>query len=139
MTKGKENESYRVYINPDYNIINMAIRKVELVKAYELKEYAYKLLRIFNEEFNICSKKYGLDIETIPKISAAIVNDGSISFEWIFSDFRIGFFLGPSKDESSWFLVTNANLGNIGASGYIKENQITIISQWLIEFAVKQQ
>lgn len=61
-------------------------------------------------------RQFNFNIENLPKIYAFNLEDGSLLIEWIFDDLRIGFNIEPIKTESSWYLVTNKNLGEINAS-----------------------
>jgi len=78
----------------------------------------------------------GYELSYLPALSAFKVDDGSVLIEWIFDDFRIGFSIEPNVDESSWYLVSNEKLGDIGASGYISRNNINNLVLWLINFVI---
>lgn len=62
------------------------------------------------------------------------VEDGSALLEWIFEDYRIGFGIEPDREESSWYLVTKENLGNINAYGSLSGIDNRNIVTWLINF-----
>ncbi len=56
--------------------------------------------------------------DQIPKLHSVNVDDGSILFEWISKDFRIGFNIEPDPDESSWNLNTGGSLTDVDISAF---------------------
>jgi len=72
--------------------------------------------------------------DMIPQLRHSIAADGSVLFEWIFSDYRIGFNIEPNPQESSWYLVTNRKLGEISASGFISHINLRVLIQFLFSF-----
>lgn len=71
-----------------------------------------------------------------PDLHAFIDDEGIVSIEWIFSQFRIGFVIDTIITDSSWYLVSNGELGDTNASGYLFENDINKHVQWLISFVI---
>jgi len=71
-----------------------------------------------------------------PKLHAFIDDEDLVSIEWIFSHFRIGFVIDTTITDSSWYLVSNGELGDTNASGYLLENGINKRVQWLISFII---
>ena len=66
---------------------------------------------------------------------AFIEEDGSLLIEWTFEQFRIGFNFDNENSDSSWYLVSLENIGNINAYGSLSDvNEKTIL--WLINFAI---
>ena len=56
-------------------------------------------------------------------------DDGSLGFEWIHKDFRIGFNIELDPSESGWHIVTSRKLGGIMVSGSIDwEHEIFSVS-----------
>lgn len=79
---------------------------------------------------------FRFDLGYLPQLRAFNVDDGSVLIEWIFNDFRIGFSIECDLHESSWYLVSNPNLGEITASGYISKIEIKNLILWLFNFVV---
>lgn len=77
---------------------------------------------------------FGFDLDYLPSLHAFNVEDESILVEWIFNDFRIGFTIEPNPRDSGWYLVSNRNLGEISASGYITGLDIKNVILWLLNF-----
>lgn len=61
------------------------------------------------------------DIINIPPLLAHIGEDGAVTVEWIFPDFRVGFNIEPNPDDSGWHLVSNKKLNELNASGQLKD------------------
>jgi hypothetical protein len=74
-------------------------------------------------------------LERFPPLWASNVDDGSVLIEWIFSDFRIAFSIEPDAKESSWYLVSNENLGGVRALGYTSDVDMRMLILWLFGFA----
>ena len=72
----------------------------------------------------------------LPQMQSHYVEDGSLLFEWILPNFRIGFNVEPDPSESGWFLVTNESLGSISASGYLSGISPIYLMMWLLSFVV---
>ena len=75
-------------------------------------------------------------ITCIPYLHAATPEDGSVLFEWISKDYRIGFHIEPNPQESSWSLVTKESLGEIIAYGSITDIDLRKLVSWLLYFII---
>ena len=104
------------------SLITPAWGAVRQVEDEQVADEARRILSIIAETVLI-SQKRGVDLEHLPHLHAFDVQDGSILIEWIFDDFRVGFSIEPIPSESSWYLVSNAKLGDIGESGYISQDE----------------
>jgi hypothetical protein len=94
---------------------------------------ARRLLSVIQEAITIF-QKFHFDLGHVPQLRPSITDDGAILFEWIFGDFRIGFSIEPNIQESGWFLITNRNLGEISACGFISGIDLNALIPWLINF-----
>jgi hypothetical protein len=117
------------------NIVYNALSGIDSTKPKSMINTAINIL------FNIQSivdvyREVELCLEHIPPIRSFNLEDGSISLEWVFNDFRIGFSIEENGDDSSWYIITNSNLGNVSASGYLSKIDINTIILWLINFIV---
>ena len=109
-----------------------AIRQAE---NREVARVARRLLYTIQQVL-LLLEQLGLDLHQFPPLHALNVDDGSILIEWIFADFRIGFSVEPEPEESGWYLVSNGNLGRIGASGYTSNVNVKALVLWLVSFAL---
>lgn len=100
-----------------------------------VKEQATKLLSAIQEILSLI-QEIQPDLSHIPPLRSFVVDDGSILFEWIFNDYRIGFGIEPDPDESSWYLVTNQKLGSISAAGYMSADDLPRLVTWLLGFVI---
>lgn len=92
-----------------------------------------KLLSILHESLTEL-QRLRFNLSSIPPLHAVSVGDGSVLLEWIFKDYRVGFSLEPQPEESSWFLITNQNLGEISAAGYLARVNLKSLILWLLGF-----
>lgn len=62
----------------------------------------------------------------------------SMSLEWIFDGYRIGFHIEDNENESSWTMVSTETHGDISASGNLPCNgsELTNIVHWLTFFVL---
>ena len=86
------------------------------------KEILFQIQNILNEFHQL-----HFNIGYIPKLHAFLPDDDSILIEWVLDDFRLGFTIEPSLDESGWYLVTNEDLGSINAYGYLRDTNLKTI------------
>ena len=103
------------------------------VNNQKVADEARRILWIITET-SLTFQSQGVDLGHLPQFHAFAVQDGSILIEWIFDDFRVGFSIEPIPTESSWYLVSNAKLGDIGESGNISQDEVEIqnlISEFL--------
>jgi len=81
-------------------------------------------------------KQVGLDVARLPPLRGFNVDDGSILFEWISDNYRIGFSIEPDPKDSGWYLVSNENLGDVSASGHTSAIHSEKLVMWLLFFAL---
>ena len=103
------------------NLITPAWNAVGQVEDQKVADEARNILLIIEKTILIAQSK-GIDLGHLPQLHAFDVQDGSILIEWIFDDFRIGFSIEPIPDESSWYLVSNAKLGDISVARNISQD-----------------
>lgn len=103
-----------------HKLIIPAWRTVGQVEDEKIADEASRILWIITD---LIFQRREEDLEPLPQLHAFDVQDGSILIEWIFDNFRVGFSIEPILSESSWYLVSNAKLGDIGVSGYISQDE----------------
>lgn len=77
-----------------------------------------------------------VDIPTMPSLRPHTVDDGSLLFEWVLPNFRIGFNVERNPSESGWFMASSQALGDIGASGFIANGDLLKLVFWLLTYLV---
>lgn len=103
------------------NLITPAWNAVRQVEDQKVADEARSILLMVEKTILIVQSR-GIALEHLPKLYAFDVQDGSILIEWIFDDFRIGFSIEPIPTESSWYLVSNAKLGDISIAKNISQD-----------------
>lgn len=119
----------------DHNLIRPAWKIMRQTEKQEIGDEARRVLELIQETI-ATFQHLGFDLGYLPQLQAFKVDDGSILIEWIFDDFRLGFSIEPEVQESSWYLVSSKNLGEISASGYIPRTDIKNLILWLTNFVV---
>lgn len=97
----------------------------EFVRKLDNKQKAEKAKHILCEIHKTLYLNNGFDgeFEQVPPLHAFKVEDGSVLFEWILDDFRIGFSVEPNLDDSSWYLVSREKFGDTSTSGSLDNNE----------------
>jgi len=122
--------------NPlEYSLIRPAWNAIRQTRNQTNAEVARKILLVIQETI-IDFQHLKFDLGYLPQLHAFNVDDGSVLIEWIFDDFRIGFSIESEPKESSWYLVSNTNSGEMAASGYISRVDIKTLALWLINFVI---
>lgn len=117
------------------DILSQASNIISRITNDEIREMVIELLLVFQEYLN----EYRLSqsaLGHLPPLTIRIVEDGSILIEWIFKDFRIGFSIEPDIAQSSWYLVSNANLEEVSESGILNFKEIEKIIKGIISFVI---
>jgi len=118
-----------------YSLMRPAWSVIRETRNQANADEARKVLLVIQETI-IDFQLLQFDLGYLPQLHAFNVDDGAILIEWIFDDFRIGFSIESEPKESSWYLVSNANSGEIAASGYISRIDIKTLALWLINFVL---
>jgi hypothetical protein len=71
----------------------------------------------------------GADLTGLPMLGAFVLDDDSLQFEWAYRDCRLGFGIESDANQSSWYLITTAEAGEVKATGLI---QCPDSRQWLL-------
>jgi hypothetical protein len=72
----------------------------------------------------------------LPPLKIRCIDDESVLIEWIFKDFRIGFSIELVVSESSWYLVSNDNLGEVSAGGDLNLPDVDSLLSKLLSFVL---
>jgi hypothetical protein len=116
-------------------LVKPAREAVRCTPDPEVAERASGILSAIQETL-VSLHQLGLDLSHLPLLHAFNVEDGSVLIEWIFASYRIGWSVEPDPRESSWYLVSNKDLGEISASGYLSSIDARRLILWLINFAL---
>jgi len=78
------------------------------------------------------------DLSDLPALSpGSIEDDGAIVIEMITSKFRIGFGIEADEDESSWYIISQKDAGEIRASGKLDDSvEGKRLTTWLMIYAL---
>jgi hypothetical protein len=117
------------------NIILPVFRELRKTENESIKSQTDRLLQIIEGILNNLSKSK-FDISIFPPLRPFFFDDGSFLFEFIFSDFRIGFSIEDNSSMSGWYLVTKENLGNINAQGYFENANVEKLILWLLSYVL---
>jgi len=132
-TIGGELLTHYFQIPDDGSLIKRAWDITRKTENPDVVREARKLLSIIKDMMAIFPQM-GLDLIYLPRVNAFNLDDGSVLIEWKFNDFRIGFGVELNIEESGWYLVSNKNLGEISASGYITIKDVRGLVLWLFNF-----
>ncbi len=128
------NINYLTIFN-DQELFKRAVRILGEIDDQEVKKESRELIAQIIDIIHRL-RNQGRDFSNLPSFNVEKEEDGSILFEWIFANFRIGFTTEKKHEESGWYLVSNENMGNINAFGnFIRNSKETIIA-WLLIFAL---
>lgn len=122
-------------LRSDSGLFDEAWAVVNKLGNIQIAQVVKKLLRTLDEHM-LAFRGLQFDIGSIPPLHAFAADDGSVLLEWAFRDYRVGFSIEPQIEESSWFLVTNKNLGEITASGNINGLDLNNLTLWLLNFVL---
>jgi hypothetical protein len=114
-------------------LFNNAWRVVQQINDEEVARNAQNILTMI-EEMVVSFQQSRFDLSNLPPLHAFRADDGSVLLEWIFVDYRVGFSIEPNPVESGWYLVSNRNLGEISASGYLTGVDTKNLITWLLSF-----
>jgi|GEM_PF-5363355 len=101
------------------------IRKLKAIipqiKNKTVVEQIEKLLLVIDTKINDRP-----DLRNTPALIPHIEENGAVSIDWIFPDFRIGFNLEVNPADSGWHLLANEKLNELTMSGQLKNMDDTI-------------
>lgn len=134
-TIGRELYRHFLPLLHESSLLREAWITINQTTHYEIATEARKLLSVFQEIFSMF-RDFDIDLGHLPPLHAFNTDDESLLIEWIFRDFRVGFTLEVKQEESGWYLVSNKNLGEISASGYISNIDVKKLVLWLFNFVL---
>ncbi len=117
------------------NLLAHVVEVVSNATNTEVAKSSSRVLLIIQDALRRFEQR-GIDLSNLPQLHAAILDDGAVSIEWIFSDFRIGFTIETNGNDSGWFLVSTDKHGEINAFGYLSVENITSLIEWLLAFVL---
>ncbi len=110
----------------------------QFIRNIEATEHSEQSKELFSALQDIVSKSIDINIEVrdFPKFHSYYIGEDSIIYEWIFDNYRVGFSIEIDEDESSWFVVTDKDLGDIRATGLLTHRDIQTLLHELIHFVL---
>lgn len=108
---------------------------LELEAGEELATTVRSLVSVLVEAFEA---HYGIasELPPIPPLYVYRVENGSIMMEWISDHFRAGIGVGPTVQESSWYLVSDESLDGFNGSGLLNPDNIRSTVFGLVSFVL---
>lgn len=119
----------------DFNIFREVNLDVSKIPNDKVRSTTSQFLNTFQRIFKHNRKR----IETsgyLPPLKIRWIDDESVLIEWIFKDFRIGFSIELVVSESSWYLVSNDNLGEVSAGGDLNLPDVDWLLSKLLSFVL---
>ena len=121
---------------PQTDFSHILDKSIAFAEGIEQEELASQALRLLYNLKSLVSRVSWDRIETsdVPELLPFAIEDGSLIFEWIHPNFRIGFNIEPDFSQSGWHLISNRELGNIVAFGYLDLRDLSKLNLWLLNF-----
>lgn len=120
VTLGIEGQPDAFKLRRESNPVKQAREVIPQIENADVAKQLDSLLLIINAIVNVIDQKR-MDLNCIPPLHAYVEDDGAVSVEWIFPDFRIGFNIEPNPDDSGWHLVAGKSLGDKTESGQLMD------------------
>jgi hypothetical protein len=132
------------YLSQDYfhalpnniNIFSKAKKNLDKISNPGVEKFTIKFIHLF-ERLLIDTVNKMKTSNYLPPMPMKPEEDGSVFFEWIFKDFRIGFSIEVNIEESYWYLITNKNLEEFNVSGELKANELNFTISKIIKYVVE--
>jgi len=96
------------------------------------KESLESLLATIQSNLDIF-KHINIDVMNVP-LRYSKAEEGLERLEWCLPNFRVGFNLEEDDRENSWYIVSNGELGNINATGFLKHDKLNHLLLWFLLF-----
>lgn len=111
-------------------------KSIAFAEGLEQEELASQAMSLLNNLKSLVSRVSWdrIEISDVPDLLPFAIEDGSLIFEWIHPNFRIGFNIEPDLSQSGWHLISNRELGNIVASGHLDIRELSKLNLWLLNF-----
>jgi len=133
-TKEGENETF--ILRGESNPVKQAIGIIPQIEDPNVAKQVRRLLFYINMIIDLSGQaSEEVDLSNIPPLYAYVEEDGAVSVEWIFPDFRIGFNIEPNPDDSGWHLVAGKNLEDKTESGQLINIPKTLIKLFTFIFS----
>ena len=124
------------YPDVDLSGLTNAMETAMQLGTKSLGDQARHLVADLSDAFAENRRTLGLDALYIPSLYPQLREDGSVLFEWILPNFRLGFGLEDDPSQSGWYLVSDQTLGSITAYGYLSATNRQSLFRWLVNFLV---
>jgi hypothetical protein len=108
---------------PQHSLLADAHSRAALINDDRVREQAIEAL----ERLSAYLPK---DSPQLPPFVLSRLDDGSVYIEWPLPGRRLGFAVQPTRSESGWFFVSDADCGNIMASGALNEAPMEQLVGW---------
>ncbi len=112
------------------SLTKSALKTIQKAPNPQVAKEAENLLSIIHKMM-VFLRKRGVNL---PSLHAFNIDDGSVSIECSFNNLKVGFNIEPEQKDSGWYMVSNEELGEITASGYISSIDTNRLIGWLFLF-----
>lgn len=112
----------------EFHLMGQAVSVALQIKNKSVREQAIQLLSTIRGIMSFLLH-IKTDLSRMPPLKICNYDDDSISIEWAFPDFRIGFNIEIDPAESGWHLVSNERLSHIMSSGSLETPLGTLVYQ----------
>ena len=112
---------------PDTSLTKSALNTIQNAQNPQVAKEAENLFLTIHRMMELLRKK-GFNL---PSLHAFEIDDGSVLIELSFNNLKVGFNIEPKQKDSGWYMVSNEELGEITASGYISSIDTKRLICWL--------
>lgn len=120
-----------------FTVLGRSLSALRKINDDDVAKRSERLISIIQKVLHLFDQG-GYDVSSLPPLQPFFPDDGSVLFEWIFPDYRIGFSIERESKESGWYLVTNSQRGEISASGYLLPDRYPNVIRWLLTYIFEQ-
>lgn len=96
----------------------LARARLGTVADKKIAEAATRVLDLLEAELE------SVDTSDLPPLWLVEGEYGSVSIEWMFPHFRLGFSIEPDEKDSGWFFVSDESAGSLNACGLLSDASI---------------
>lgn len=127
-----QGNNYYNSFSKNTDVFDKVIKEMGSIENESLRENLLEFTRTFTSILS--------NLKEIPNFLPAFiltVEEDSLFLEWVFKDFRVGFTISVSEDESMWFMITNKNLEELSVSGDLKSSDYYSVILRILGFVLE--
>jgi len=101
-------------------VTDSARERIAGLSSLRMAQIAERILAVFEAEIGT------LRHAPLPPVHLIEGEDGSVSLEWMFPHFRLGFSIESEDQDSNWFFVSDESAGLIHACGRLSDASVKL-------------